>query len=85
MSPAGSQRREGVGPSRRPQGGGAVWRHGGVDGRPGKVNALIHVSKMGQRKMAAERVRWCTLWVGRTGLCSQLAARRFGKASGFQV
>jgi hypothetical protein len=23
------------------QDGGVVWRHGGVDGRPGKVNALI--------------------------------------------
>ena len=37
----------------RVQGGVTVWRRGGVDGRPGTVNALIHVLKMGWRKTAA--------------------------------
>lgn len=37
----------------RVQGGGVVWRHGDVDGSPGKVNALIRVLKMGRRKMTA--------------------------------
>ena len=35
------------------QDGGAVWRRGGVDGRPDKVDALIPILKMGSRKMAA--------------------------------
>jgi hypothetical protein len=28
------------------QGGGAIWCRGGIDGRPAKVNAKIHVLKM---------------------------------------
>jgi hypothetical protein len=30
----------------------ASWRHGGVDGKPDKVNALMYVPRMGWRKMA---------------------------------
>jgi hypothetical protein len=35
------------------QGGGAIWCHGNIYGRPNKVNALISVMKMGQWKTAA--------------------------------
>ena len=42
------------------QGGGAVWRRGGVDGRSDMVNALIAVLKMGERKTAAATSGVCT-------------------------
>jgi hypothetical protein len=47
----GSQRR--VHDDGRAQEGGAVWRRGGVNGRPGKVVAWIPVVKMSSRKMEA--------------------------------
>ena len=63
----GESRRYGAAGSRwrtradgRPQGGGVVWRHGGVDNRPCKVNALIHILKMGSRKMVAATSGACT-------------------------
>ena len=37
----------------RVQGGGAVWRRGGVNDMPNKVNALILILKMVWRKMVA--------------------------------
>ena len=37
----------------RAQGGRAVWRHGGVDGRPGKVCASVPALEMDRWKTAA--------------------------------
>ena len=37
----------------RAQGGRAVWRHGGVDGRPGKVCASVPALEMDRWKKAA--------------------------------
>jgi hypothetical protein len=31
--------------------GGSIWRHGGIDGRPGKDNVSIPGLKIGRRKM----------------------------------
>ena len=35
------------------QDGGVVWHHGGVDGRPGKVDASVPALEMDRWKMAA--------------------------------
>ena len=37
---------------RRAQGGGVVWRRGGVDGKPGKVDASVPALEMDRWKMA---------------------------------
>ena len=44
------------------QGGGAVWRRGGVDGRSDMVSALIAARRWvsgRRRRRLLERVRWC--------------------------
>jgi hypothetical protein len=70
------------------QGRGTVWRRGGVDGRPGKLDAWIPLLKMSPRKMEAatsESVRWCMVRVCWTGWCSRLAVGRFGEAFRFTM
>ena len=63
------------------QGGGVVWHHGDVDGRPGKVNTLITVLKIDQRKTVvaasiacASSVRWESAGL----VCSWSAIGRLG-------
>ena len=56
----------------RAQGGRAVWRHGGVDGRPGKVGVSVPALKMDRQKTAAATsesvsdrcVTQAALWLG---------------------
>ena len=47
----------------RAQGGRAVWRHGGVDGRPGKAGASVPALEMDRWKTAAvaseSALDWC--------------------------
>ena len=67
------------------QDGGAVWRHGGIDGRPGKVNAMIPLED-GSRNTAVVTSVACALTCAKSLLdwmCFSLAIGRLWKAFGF--
>ena len=67
------------------QDGGTVWRHGGIDGRLGKINAMILLED-GSRKTAVETSVACALACAESLLdwmCFSPVIGRLGRPSVF--